>query len=133
MVALNYAWPDRLKGKIGCDVGLYKTTVIPSLEMGDLAVIVDSPDWHEFGARVIAPRTIAPAELDNTGDGSCRCLIGCVGSTDAHSRKPYDFNSGSNIPAANNGTEINGLDHGEVAAIRFYEVIPNTERRTDPE
>ena len=121
------------KGKIGCDVGLYKTTVIPSLEMGDLETIIDSPDWHEFGARVIAPRTIAPAELDNTGDGSCVVASSDAGSTDAHSRKPYDFNSGSNMhSAANNGTEINGLDHGEVAAIRFYEVIPNTERRTDP-
>ena len=121
------------KGKIGCDVGLYKTTVIPSLEMGDLEVVVDRPEWHEFGARVIAPRTIAPADLMATGDGSCVVASSDAGSTDAHSRKPYDFNSGSNMhAAANNGTEINGIDHSEMTAVRFYEVVPNTERRTDP-
>ena len=120
-------------GKVGCDAGIYKTSVIPSRAFTDLVKVVDLPEWHEFGARLVAPRTIAPADLINTDDGSCQIASSDAGSTDAHRRKPYDFNSGENMKsAANNGTEIDGLDHSELAAIRFYQLIPNTSRRTDP-
>lgn len=121
------------KGKIGCDVGIYRTTVIPSQAIGDMDLIVDRPEWHEFAARVVASRAIAEPELINTADGSCQIASSDAGSTDAHNRYEYNFNSGGNMKAAaNNGTEIQGLDHSEVVAIRFYEVLPNTERRTNP-
>jgi Hydrazine synthase alpha subunit middle domain len=120
------------RGKIGCDVGIYSTTKIPSMVMGDLVTVVDDPAWHEFGARLIAPRTIGPAGLINSENGSCLVMSSDAGSTDAYPIKPYNFNSGDNMKAAaNNGTQVAGLDHAEVVAIRFYEVVPNTRGKSD--
>lgn len=135
-VAWNmFTTPDKITdfGKIGCDVGIYKTTVIPSQDLSDLELIVDEPEWHEFGARVVVSRDIAPAEITNTSDGTCVVASSDAGSTDAHNYNGYDFNSSANMhAAANNGTEIDGIPHSEVTGIRFYKVLPNTERKTNP-
>jgi len=66
--------------------------------------------------------------MTESGDGSCQLASSDAGSTDAHWPKNYSFNG--MFPAmANNGGEIYGLDHDELAAIRFYEVIPATATR----
>jgi hypothetical protein len=44
---------------LACDVGLYATTQIPSASMSDLALIVDSEDWHEFEAHIVTQRQVA--------------------------------------------------------------------------
>lgn len=122
------SFQERVAGqpdKRACDVGLYATTRIPSASMADLALIVDSEGWHEFGARVVAPRKIATPTLTNTDDGSCQLASSDAGSAETAPFKPYKFNA-NYATAANNGGEIDGLDHGELAAIRFWQVEPNT-------
>jgi len=108
----------------GCDVGIYKTTVIPSKTPNDLALIVDEPEWHEFGARVVRARAVAMPQLSKTADGDCQIASSDAGSTDAHNYKGYKFNYNYST-TANNGSEIDGLDHRELVAIRFYEILPN--------
>ena len=115
--------------QIGCNTGIYKTTVIPSKSIDDLVKVVDRPDRHEFNARVIRKRTVAIPELSITGDGSCELVSTDAGSTDAHNYKPYTFNNNYRA-MANNGGEIQGLDHSELAAIRFYKVLPNLSKKT---
>lgn len=39
----------------GCDLGIYKSTVIPSANPNDLELIVDSEDWHEIMPRAVVP------------------------------------------------------------------------------
>jgi hypothetical protein len=108
----------------GCDVGLYKTTVIPSLAMSDLELIVDDPEWQEFNARVVRSRSVASVAMTTNADDTCTLASSDAGSTDAHGKKPYNFNH-NYFNTGNNGGEIDGLDHSELAAIRFYEVVPN--------
>jgi len=115
------------KGRKGCDVGLYKTTVIPSRSPDDLQKIVDDPAWHEFGARVIRPRDVKIPDLVNSGDGTCQIASSDAGSTDSHNYAGYRFNNNYHA-SANNGGEIDGLPHNELAAIRFYQLIPNTSK-----
>ena len=114
----------------GCDVGLYKTTKIPSTSLSDLELIVDEPEWHEFGARVVAPRTIAQPELNNTDDGSCELV-----STNAHDRETKPFkNSAFNaryFNAAQNGAELEYVDYSEMTGIAFYEVLENEKQTPD--
>lgn len=109
----------------GCDVGIYKTTQLPSKSLDDLEPIVDSPDWHEFGAKEIHARNVQLPELSTTGDESCVLTSSDAGTTDAHHYGEYVFNKMYRA-MANNGAEIHGLDHSELAAIRLYEVLPNT-------
>jgi hypothetical protein len=123
-VAIAWNAEPNLGDQPGCDVGLYKTTVIPSLVKSDMELIVDDPAWHEFNARVIRPRTVANVAMTKTGDDTCILASSDAGSTDAHGKKPYNFNS-NYFNMANNGGEIDGLAHSELAAIRFYEIIPN--------
>ncbi|MCF7971705.1 MAG: hypothetical protein K9L22_11150, partial [Methylococcaceae bacterium] len=67
-VAIEANGAEGLGDQPGCDIGLYKTTTIPSKHPDDLKLIVDSPDWHEFGARVIQPRTISIPSTTKTDD-----------------------------------------------------------------
>lgn len=114
--------------KRGCDVGLYATTRIPSTSMSDLALIVDHEDWHEFGARVVRPRQVATPALSNTGNGSCQLTSSDAGSAETKPSRPYQFNRNFKT-TANNGGEIDGLSHAELAGMRFWEVVPHTSRQ----
>lgn len=110
-----------------CDVGIYKTTRIPSLHPNDLERIVDRAEWHEFMPREIRPRTISTPALSKTADGSCEMASANANSTDAHFSGKYHFNKMYRM-AANNGNEIVGLDE-TLAAVRFYEVLPNRSKK----
>lgn len=118
--------PEQLsrENQIGCDVGLYKTKIIPSQSPDDLQLIVDKAEWHEFGARLIRPRDIPLSEVINSEDDSCQLASSDAGSTDAHNYSDYRFNNNVHVNA-NNGGEIYGLPHSELAAIRFYQLLPN--------
>lgn len=121
------SFQDRVAGqpdKRACDVGLYATTKIPSTSMSDLALIVDHEDWHEFGARVVTPRQVATPSLSNTVDGSCQLASSDAGAAETAPSRPYEFNHNYKT-SANNGGEIDGLAHSELAGMRFWEVIPN--------
>lgn len=115
-------------GQIGCDAGIYKTTTIPSKELSDLELIVDRPEWHEFNARIVKARNIPLTPVEDSGDGSCVIASSDAGSTDAHHYGKYQF-SKMYKAMANNGGEIHGLSHDELAGIRFYELLPNGPRR----
>ena len=119
---------DQLGDRPGCDVGLYATTVIPSVSLSDMVQVVDSPEWLEFGARSIHPRSVPILPMSSTGDGSCRLVSTDAGRTDLHNPKEYDFNSGSTMTAGAQYSEIQGLPHSDMTAMRFYEVEPNRER-----
>jgi hypothetical protein len=124
--------PDKIGDDIGCDVGLYKTTVIPSDSPDDLVKIVDRPEWHEFSARVVVSRDIPTPALVNTDDGSCQIASSDAGSTDAlNYRDAWVFNEQYKT-VNNNGALMEAIDHSELAAIRFYEVIPNREYSRPP-
>jgi hypothetical protein len=122
--------PDKIGDDIGCDVGLYKTTVIPSQSPDDLTLIVDHPEWHEFSARVVKVRDIPTPPVANTDDGSCQIASSDAGSTDALNYKGYVFNEQYKT-VDNNGALMEAVDHSEMAAIRFYEIVPNTTTNRD--
>jgi hypothetical protein len=129
IVAIAWNGQPNLKNQIGCDVGLYKTTVIPSRAISDLRLIVDDPGWHEFNARAVRPRKVKSVAMSRTGNGNCVLASSDAGSTDAHGRKPYQFNK-NYFNMANNGGEIDGISHSELAAIRFYKVLPNMTKKS---
>lgn len=109
----------------GCDVGVYHTTRIPSRAMSDMVRVVDREEWHEFGARVVAVRSISDTPgLRSTDDGSCQLASSDAGTAETSASRPYEFNNNYKS-MANNGGEIHGLPHAELAAIRFWEVLPN--------
>jgi hypothetical protein len=118
--------PDSLKnsGRIGCDLGLYKTTVIPSKHPDDLELIVDDPEWHEYGARVIAARQIEEPALVLTGNDTCVLTSSDAGYAETKAGRAYKFNHNYKT-AGESGQEIDGIDHNLLTAIRFWEVKPN--------
>jgi hypothetical protein len=121
---LNAEQPD----KRACDAGLYATTQIPSTSMSDLALIVNREDWHEFGAREVRARQVARTPLSNTSDGSCQLASSDAGTAETSPNKPYSFNN-NYFATANNGGEIDGLDHDNLVGMRFWEVLPNSTRK----
>lgn len=112
-----------LAGQIGCDVGLYATTVIPSTNPDDLILIKDDPAWHEFAGRVVRARTVATPILRTTGDSSCEMVSLNAGATDAHSFKSYAFDDRAK-ESGNNGGELRKFPHSDVVGVRFYEAVP---------
>lgn len=108
---------------LGCDVGIYQTTVIPSNSMDDMALIVDDPRWHEFAAREVKSQTIPMPALSKSGSDMCVLASSDAGTAETHNPKPYKFND--EYSNAANGGEIDGLDHSEVVGIKFWEVVPN--------
>lgn len=127
------SFQERVAGqpdKRGCDVGLYATTQIPSKSMSDLTLIVDDENWHEFGARVVTERQVAIPLVSNTSDGTCQLASSDAASAETRPSRLYAFNKNYKT-SANNGGEIDGLYEGELAAIRFWEVVPNlSDKRT---
>lgn len=110
--------------KRACDVGLYHTSVLPSKNMQDLVKVVDHPDWHEFGARVVRARSIEAPVSRMTHDSTCQIASSDALTGETTPRRPYQFNN-NYVTSANNGGEIDGLPAGELAAIRFWRVFSN--------
>ncbi|MDX2465023.1 MAG: hypothetical protein QNK31_11015 [Porticoccus sp.] len=115
---------EKMGDQPGCDVGLYKTTQIPSRHPSDLVTIVDQPEWHEFGARIVRPRNVSEVPLIRSDDGSCVLVSSDAGTAETALHRPYKFNK-NYYNAANHGGEIDGISHDELAAIRFWVVRPN--------
>lgn len=118
----------KLGDQPGCDVGLYKTTIIPSKTPDDLLLVVDSPKWHEFGARVVKARKVTAPILSKSGDQSCVLVSSDAGSAETALHRRYKFNK-NYYNAANHGGEIDGISHSELAAIRFWSIQPNRSNR----
>jgi len=118
----------KLGAQPGCDVGLYKTTIIPSKTPDDLSLVVDTPKWHEFGARVVKARKVTTPTLSKSGSQSCVLVSSDAGSAETALHRPYKFNK-NYYNAANHGGEIDGISHSELAAIRFWSIQPNQSNR----
>lgn len=116
--------------KRACDVGLYHTTTLPSRSMQDLIKVVDHPEWHEFGARVVRVRNVDKPIPRTTHDSSCQIASSDALTGETSPRKPYEFNN-NYVTSANNGGEIDGLPSTELAAIRFWKLIPNRPGKVD--
>lgn len=114
----------KLGNQPGCDVGLYKTTIIPSKTPDDLLLVVDSPKWHEFGARVVKAKKIITPPLSKSGDQSCVLVSSDAGRAETGLHRLYKFNK-NYFNSANHGGEIDGVSHTELEAIRFWAVQPN--------
>ncbi len=111
-------------GKLGCDTGIYHTTQIPSVTIGDLRVIVDRPEWHEFAARSVVTRVVKTPPTNITKGGRCILASSDAGTAETSSHFSYKFNK-NYTTSANHGGEIDGVDHAELYGMRFWEVIPN--------
>lgn len=116
--------------KRACDVGVYRTTRIPSRSMDDIIKIVDLPEWHEFGARVIKIREINEPPLVKSGDNRCLLASSDAGTAETSPRRTYKFNNNYKT-SANNGGEIDGVSHEELKGIRFWEILPNRAKKRD--
>ncbi len=117
---------------LGCDAGIYRTTRIPSESPADLEVLEDDPLWHEFAARVAEPYDFVHAmekprraTLRKTGDGSC--VLGTA-SRISETRHINGYSFGNYRACGLQGCEIDGLPEGELKALRFWRVWPNTTR-----
>lgn len=110
--------------QIGCDIGIYKTTVIPSTDPSDLTLIVDEPEWHEIGARLIQVRTIPTPTLSTTGDDTCELVSTDAGTIDIAPLRAYDFNN-NYYNAAQNGAMMAEVPHTDMVGIKFLEIVPN--------
>lgn len=115
-------------GNIGCNTGIYTTTVLPSQHPDDLVKVVDSEDWHEYSAREVRARDVPALVTNKTEDGTCQLASSDAGSTDALHYGEYRFNKEYGF-IDNNGSLIEAIDHDELAAIRFYQVIPNLAKK----
>tara|TARA_R110001592_G_scaffold246427_1_gene508246 strand:+ start:72636 stop:75023 length:2388 start_codon:yes stop_codon:yes gene_type:complete len=114
--------------KRACDTGIYQTTQIPSVSMSDLSVVVDRPEWHEFGARIVRGRAAQTSKMITTGNDTCQLASSDAGTAETSPSQPYQFNKNYKA-SANHGGEIDGLSHSELAGIRFYEIVPNHSRK----
>lgn len=120
-------------GNIGCDAGIKMTSVIPSQHPSDLVTVVNDPDWHEFGARIVTPKSYETLAVRENSDGACTLASSDAGATDSIHAGVYNFNS-EYKHVDNNGSLMEGIPRVQiddvryesgVDAIRFYEIIPN--------
>lgn len=116
-----------------CDTGIYKTTTFPS-SPGDMVKIVDDPNYHEFMARVAEPYSFVYGQAKPFFSGhqsispNNRCYIGSSSmQAEVDPLSPYSFNSSgaSSQDCAVQGCKARGVSLDQVAAIRFWEVLPN--------
>lgn len=118
-------------GNKGCDLGIKKTSVIPSAHPSDLVVVADSPEWHEFGARFVVARPKPTLAVRENNDGACTLASSDAGSTDSYHYSDYEFNK-EYERVDNNGALMEAVDHSELAGVRFYEQVPNVKGADDP-
>lgn len=135
----------------GCDMGIYHSTNIPSQHPNDLAMIVDSPDWHEIMARAVVPYSAIfgvstptihpPAHIRSTHPsllpGEPFGLLGAASITDRETA-PYDgitFQSHTNPVQTEHqfnlaGTDTIDYDDEELCGIRLIGLLPNRSTNT---
>ena len=132
MTALNMDTP-------GCDVGIYKATVIPSRHPSDLELIVDNEEWHEFMAKALVPYTVIhgenkPAIIPRADInvshtklelGTPFGLLGAASITDRETH-PRDGLSFDNLQQFHlQGTDTINYNDEDLCGIRMLSVRPN--------
>ena len=130
----------------GCDVGIYKASVIPSLHPNDLTLIVDSDQWHEIMPRYLGPYVnihgVARPTVVERADkrvthamlphGTPFGLLGAASITDRethprggiHFKGEHQFNE--------QGTDTIDYDDEDLCGVRILGVLPNKYVPGDP-
>lgn len=125
----------------GCNLGLYKATVIPSVATTDLAVIADTRQWHELMARslvpyqdihgVPAPANITTPQSQSLPQGTPYAMLGSASITDRETfpkggidKTPIDFSEGMSFHGQ--GTDLIDYTDDDLCGIRIMSFLPNT-------
>ncbi len=133
---------DGMNGDIpGCNLGIYKASVIPSATPNDLVVIVDEKEYHEIYPRAVVPYTdihgvSQPATLTTPkssalGKSSPFAMLGAASITDRETTSPdgirsdpFDF---SLLHAFHmQGTDTIDYTDADLCGVRIYGQLPNT-------
>ena len=130
----------------GCDVGIYKATVIPSVHPNDLELVVDSPNWHEIMPRALVPYTDIhgvdrPTIIDRADKrvthamlphGTPFGLLGAASITDreTHPRDGIHFKGERQFNEQ--GTDTIDYVDEDLCGIRILGVLPNRYVPGDP-
>lgn len=136
----------------GCNAGIYRTTVIPSINppavaysqadpadqtSSDMVAVVDSPVWHEFMAVPVEPyswtygvsRPQTSSLRTSPNAGQCIWASSNVNAAETSSIWPHGVQTRQQC--ANQGCEMELEAQTQIDAIRFFEAIPNTDANTD--
>ncbi len=123
----------------GCDVGLYRATAIPSQHPNDLAMIVDSPDWHEIMGRAVVsysaihgvaePVTIQRADLRASHvqleAGTPFGLLGAASITDRETHPRGGIQFAGELQFNLQGTDTIDYTDEDLCGVRILGVMPN--------
>lgn len=128
----------------GCDAGLYQATQIPSQHPSDLALIVDSPNWHEIMAKAVVPyqqihNIEMPIDIPNANEqtnhpmlekGTPFGLLGAASITDreTHPKDGISFAGESQFNLQ--GTDTINYNDEDLCGIRILSVMPNRSKNT---
>ncbi|WP_299074973.1 PKD domain-containing protein [uncultured Paraglaciecola sp.] len=133
---------DSLSGDIpGCNLGIYKTTVIPSVTFEDLTVIVDTKEWHEIYPRAVVPytdihgvaqpATLATPKSSDLPTGSPFAMLGSASITDRETEPkegirsdPFDFAHLHSFHMQ--GTDTIDYTDADLCGVRIVGQLPNT-------
>lgn len=123
----------------GCDVGLYRATVIPSATPADLALVVDAREWHEIQGRAAVPyaaihgierpATIPRAALRVSHPelpvGTPYGLLGAASVIDRETHPAGGIHFAGEHQFQLQGTDTIDYDDDEICGVRILGVMPN--------
>ena len=135
MTSLNMDTP-------GCDVGIYKATVIPSAHPNDLELIVDNKEWHEFMAKALvpyaaiheieAPKVIPRVDIGVSHEklalGTPFGLLGAASITDRETHPQGGISFDDLHQFHLQGTDTINYSDEDLCGIRMLSVRPNRSR-----
>ncbi|MCP5313381.1 MAG: hypothetical protein H6955_07480 [Chromatiaceae bacterium] len=126
-----------LRGGPGCNLGIYRTTRIPSKRPGDdMVKIVDDPDRHEFSPDIALPyqriygkpmpdQQVREIQRDEYGEAYCTLEV--IDATFAE-LYPNDDRNSKRIPCRELGGSCIKAGYSipkDLAALAIYEAAPN--------
>ncbi len=123
----------------GCDIGIYSTSTIPSINPSDMSVIVDSADWHEIMAKAAVPYAsihdiahpivIPPADtMTQHGllqNGTPFGLLGAASITDRETHPRNGIKFAGEQQFNNQGTDTIDYVDEDLCGIRILGIMPN--------
>ncbi len=130
-----------------CDVGVYRSTRIPSEHPTDLEIVVDSRAWHEFMARPVVPyaaihgverppvipraeRRVSHPFLEV---GTPFGLLGAASLRDRETRPAGGIHFAGRAQFHLQGTDVIDFDDEEICGVRILGLMPNRGRRPHQE
>lgn len=130
----------------GCDVGLYRSTQIPSQSPTDLVEVIDTAEWHEIMGRAAVPYSqiygisqptkIQRADLlvaDDQGQldvGTPFGLLGAASMTDRETHPHGGIKFVGEKQFHLQGTDTINYDDTDICGMRILSILPNRNTRT---